>query len=90
MQRTRLFSTLRVLQHENPLVCGYVLGCLIEINETTQGLPRKGTPPQLPRMRRGLPEKTRIRHVQKIIAVSSAKGGVGKSTLAGTVSLGFH
>jgi ATP-binding protein involved in chromosome partitioning len=57
----------------------------MEINEMIQGLPRKGAPPQLPRMRRGLPEKRPIRNVQKIVAVSSAKGGVGKSTLAGTV-----
>ena len=33
MQRTRLFSTLRVVQHENPLVCDYVLNCLMETNE---------------------------------------------------------
>jgi len=37
-----------------------------------------------------LPEKRAIRNVKKVIAVSSAKGGVGKSTLAGTVSLGFQ
>jgi ATP-binding protein involved in chromosome partitioning len=33
--------------------------------------------------RRGLPEKRKIRDVAKVIAVSSAKGGVGKSTIAG-------
>ena len=32
---------------------------------------------------RGLPEKRAIRDVRKVIAVSSAKGGVGKSTIAG-------
>ena len=32
---------------------------------------------------RGLPEKRNIRNVRKVIAVSSAKGGVGKSTIAG-------
>ncbi|GAB1202865.1 hypothetical protein APSETT445_001488 [Aspergillus pseudonomiae] len=47
----------------------------------TSGLPRSGTPPSFPR-RRGLPEKRKIRDVKKIIAVSSAKGGVGKSTIA--------
>ncbi|KAA8644543.1 Mrp/NBP35 family ATP-binding protein [Aspergillus tanneri] len=46
------------------------------------GLPRSGTPPSFPR-RRGLPEKRKIRDVKKVIAVSSAKGGVGKSTIAG-------
>jgi ATP-binding protein involved in chromosome partitioning len=35
---------------------------------------------------RGLPEKRKIRNVDKVIAVSSAKGGVGKSTIAGVVA----
>ena len=70
MQR-RLFSTARPLCHENPL-----------------GLPRSGAraPPEVPRRQQGLPEKRSIRDVRKVIAVSSAKGGVGKSTIAGT----FH
>jgi ATP-binding protein involved in chromosome partitioning len=49
-----------------------------------QGLPRSGAPPQMPRMQRGLPQKRNIKDVKKVIAVSSAKGGVGKSTIAGT------
>lgn len=38
-------------------------------------------------MQRGLPERRRIKDVKKVIAVSSAKGGVGKSTIAGRCSL---
>uniref|UniRef100_A0A093UNA4 Iron-sulfur protein IND1 n=1 Tax=Talaromyces marneffei PM1 TaxID=1077442 RepID=A0A093UNA4_TALMA len=60
----RFFSTVRALQHENPL-----------------GLPQSGTPPTF-KSRRGLPQKRRIRDVAKVVAVSSAKGGVGKSTIA--------
>ncbi|PVI00978.1 P-loop containing nucleoside triphosphate hydrolase protein [Periconia macrospinosa] len=70
--RRQLFSTLRQLQHENPL-----------------GLPRSGAPPQIPRMQRGLPQKRNINDVKKIVAVSSAKGGVGKSTISVNLALSF-
>lgn len=56
---------------------------------TAKGLPRSGAPPQMPRLQRGLPQKRSIKDVKKIIAVSSAKGGVGKSTIAGMPRVQF-
>ncbi|KAK7740877.1 hypothetical protein SLS62_010974 [Diatrype stigma] len=58
-------------------------------HENPLGLPRTGT---IPRMQRGLPERRKIPDVAKVVAVSSAKGGVGKSTVAGlaaNLSLAF-
>ncbi|KAK6375042.1 hypothetical protein LTR64_003158 [Lithohypha guttulata] len=72
--RRWLSTSPRCLSHENPL-----------------GLPRRqpaaGPPPTFPRAQRGLPVKRRIAHVDHVIAVSSAKGGVGKSTLAVNLAL---
>ncbi|GFP54773.1 iron-sulfur protein NUBPL [Trichoderma asperellum] len=49
-------------------------------HENPLGLPRSGTPPNWPKR----PQRRKISGVDKVIAVSSAKGGVGKSTVADT------
>jgi len=57
-----------------------VFSNLFQTLKQPQGLPRTGT---IPNLTRGLPPQRRIRDVDKVIAVASAKGGVGKSTIAG-------
>ncbi|KAL1911951.1 hypothetical protein Sste5344_002146 [Sporothrix stenoceras] len=55
-------------------------------HENPLGLPKAGTPP---RLQRRLPDRTPIKGVAKVVVVSSAKGGVGKSTVAANLSLAF-
>ncbi|RMZ75073.1 hypothetical protein DV737_g5475, partial [Chaetothyriales sp. CBS 132003] len=73
--RRSLSTCVRLLSHDNPL-----------------GLPRQknAPPPSLTaRSQRSLPTKRPLANVHKVVAVSSAKGGVGKSTLSVNLALAF-
>lgn len=82
---TRQYCTTVVLRRSMALRVQRLFSTLRALRHDSQGLPKRGEPPTMPR--RSLPPKRGIPNVKKVIAVASGKGGVGKSTVAGLSSI---